>query len=237
MKDVHNDVIMEYEGGIFTYTDMYELIKKEISKIYFSYAALRVDYTIDDLTNDVMLTYMSPMKSTGENRLQHYLDKYQGDINHLKNLFKLSARQQLNMALRNKHIKYKGFSLNTVVSHTDDNIIEYQDLLVDESIDFDTKLEEQDFINSLIKDLDEYNKRNMYMISLEKQQVKSRLEFILDPNNLINVAMLTEKHKQMIIDLLNGYKVYELKTKYKKDYKYLMDGIKAVLQERKVKKD
>jgi hypothetical protein len=231
MKDTQSDVVMEYQGGIFTVKDMYDLVKKEITKRYLTYPGLKLDYSIDDLTNEVMVNYYSKMKSTGEIRLHYYVKKYNGDIAHLKNLIKLSAVQQLNMALRNKHVKNRGYSLNNILTSVEDNIVEFQDLLVDDKIDLDRKFEEEDFINDLIKELDEYNKKEVYTIELNAGRVTSRLNFLINPHNLIKVAELNEKHRELIKDLIAGYPPKELRAKYK-EYRYLMNGIKEIKEKR-----
>ena len=47
---IKGETIVEKEGGpTLTYADMQELIRKEVSKLYYKYKAIHVDYDIEDI--------------------------------------------------------------------------------------------------------------------------------------------------------------------------------------------
>ena len=229
---IKTDVIVKNEGGnTLTYSDMQELIRKEVSRFYYKYSAIKSEYEIDDIVDEVCLYYFSPMKHFDETRLDHYVKKYNGDINHLKNLFKLTSRQWLNLVLRDKHVKNKEFSLNSIITGVDDKVVEFQDLLVDETIDLEAKLKEEEFLNELLIDLREYNLTHLYNQAQSKNTMLKKLEFICNPYNMIDAHKLTETHLCLIRDIIAGYQSKELKAKYS-NYKYLMDSMTEVLSHR-----
>ena len=221
---IETDVIVKNEGGeILTYVDMQEIIRKEVSKFYYKYSAIRAHYDIEDIVDEVCLYYLSPMKHFDSTRLNHYVEKYNGDIKHLKNLFKLTSRQWLNMVLRDKQIKHKDVSLNNVISGMDDKLVELQDLMSDDSIDIESRLREEEFLNDILADLRFYNL--MYMCNYIKD--KSVKITSLD----IDVDRLTQLHLSLLKDIIAGYKVKELKSKYE-DYEYLITGVREVLNKK-----
>ena len=228
-------IVQDSRGNSLTFADMQGIIRKEVSKFYNSYKVLQADYEVDDIVDEVCLYYLSPMKRTGEIRLEHYVNTHPGDINYLKNLLKLTSRQWLNCVVRDKHIKHKELSLNSIISNADDKVVELQDLIADDSIDIEAKVQEKDFLVGIVKDLREYNVMYLYnkakVVAEKKNKTLTQLEFICNTHNLIDVHKLTEAHLNLIKDLIAGYKSKELKVKYK-DYAYLINGVKQVLSKR-----
>lgn len=226
-----NDVIVQDEGGnLLTYADMRELIRKEVSKDYCKYKVLRSSYDIDDIVNDVCLYYLSPMKHYNETRLSHYVNKHKG-VAYIKNLIKLTSRQWVGCVLRDKHVKHNAYSLNTVLSDADNRFVEFQDLIVDETIDLDARFNERDFLVDIIKDLREYNKKYLFSCARQKDESLSELEFICSVQNNLKIGELNEMHYKLIQDLIYGYKVKDLKKKYT-EFNYLMNSLKEVLSKK-----
>lgn len=230
---IKGETIVEKEGGpTLTYADMQELIRKEVSKLYYKYKAIHIDYDIEDIVNEVCLYYLSPMKHSDETRIDHYVKLYDGDINHLTNLFKLSARQWLIVCLRNKNIKHRGLSLNTLINVGEDRVAELQDLIADESVHIDSDILEQDYLNGLVEDLRKYNTKYLYLKAKTKNKALSELEFICNPQNIIDVGTLNDLHLKLINDIISGYKVWELKLKYQ-NYNYLIKALRETFNQRR----
>lgn len=214
-------------GEVLTIDKMVSIIRSEVRKSYYSYSHLRRSYDLDDVVQDIVCYYFSPMKKQPVTRLVHYSELYNNNINYLTNLFKLTSRQWLNMLCRNKDVKNNPLSLNTVVSKFDENLGELQDFIKDDTCA--SVLLEKELLTDLLRDLHIYNCNQVFK---KFGGNVTYTKFYSNPYNMIEVAKLTSRQENLIMDFLNGYSKVELKLKYE-DYPQLLKAIKFVLGKRK----
>ena len=78
------------EGINLTMNEIYTTIKNSIAWRYKTVSQLWGYTTVDDMAQEVLLYYLSVMRSTGEIRLNHYIKKY-NDRQHIINMLKQTS--------------------------------------------------------------------------------------------------------------------------------------------------
>jgi hypothetical protein len=221
----------EATGEVLTIDMMIKTVRSEVGRLYPTYPYVKQYFELDDIVQDIICYYFSPMKKVNKTRLLHYSELYDCNIKYLTNLFKLTSRQWLNMLCRNMDVKNNPVSLNTVVSmheKFDSSMAELQDFIKDDSLK--DILDEQDLFNDILTSLHDYNFYTLYskLKKLHKNNY-SVSRFYMDPMNLIKVQEATSRQESLLRDILKGFSKAELKSKYK-DFNKIWKVLKFVLE-------
>jgi len=191
--------------------EVQDIIKKGVANRFKSMVQLWGYDTVEDLSQNLMLYYLSPMKSTGEIRINYYIKKF-GDKAHIENMIRLSAYQAPICQARRKEIKNRPISIDQAFSVDEDNAqMTSEENIIDESamIQLEDNLNFEDLINNLTEILNQIN-----LEGLKRQSKKDDLSFLIDMNNYILVCKQTKTQLNLLKDLFYGYKRGELHTKY-----------------------
>lgn len=232
---VKNDIT----GEVLTIDTMVKIIRTEVTKLWASYPKLNHYYEIDDVVQDIVCYYFSPMKKLSTIRLLHYSELYNCSIQYLVNLFRLTSRQWLNMLCRNRDVKNDPISLNMKVNKDslDGKIMELQDFVKDESVKYD--LLDSEFFTDVMDALHKHNFNSLFRKEckrIHKERGKLNFKYTLDDfrndsAKMEEVMSLTLRQRSFLLDFLDGYTKVELRVKYKDFYK-LMKAIKLILKRR-----
>ena len=224
-------------GEILTVDMMVRVIRNEVKKLFISYSNLHRYYELDDVVQDIVCYYFSPMKKVPKIRLVHYSELYDNNIQYLINLFKLTSRQWLNMLCRNRDVENNPVSLNTMVGSTlsDGKIMVLQDFVKDESVI--SRVSDKEFLADVFAELHKYNFDLLFSKEC-KRLAKSRDRisystaldiFMHDSDKMNEVMENTLRQRSFLLDFLDGYTKAELRSKYS-DFNRLMKVIKLVLK-------
>ena len=229
----------EVTGEVLTVDTMVRVIRYEVGRLFLRYSNLKNYYEIDDVVQDIVCYYFSPMKKVSTIRLIHYSELYNNNIQYLINLFKLTSRQWLNMLCRNRDVKNNPISLNTRVNKNslDDKVMELQDFIKDESCF--TRFTDKEFFTDVFSELHKYNFDKIFNVEYRRLQKEKRTIsyeralniFMNDAEKMEEVMLATIRQRDFLMDFLGGYTKAELKVKYK-DFNRLMRIIKLVLKRR-----
>ena len=193
--------------------DVYDIIKKGVANRFKMMPQLWGYDTVEDLAQNLMVYYLSPMKSTGEIRLNYYIKKY-NNKSHIENQIRLSAYQTPLCQARRKEIKNRPISYEVAFNQSnnnDDNAISLKETIADEyvKVKFEENLILEDLINALTETLNQLN-----LDYLREHSKKDSLSFLTDMNNYILVCNQTKMQLSLLRDLYHGYKRCELNKKY-----------------------
>lgn len=189
--------------------DVNDIVKKGVANRFRTMSQLWGYDTVDDLAQITLLYYLSPMKNTGETRLNYYIKKY-NDKNHIENQIRFSAYQMPLSQARRKEIKNKPISYDQDVGN-DNYLLSIKDSYYDEHATL--KIEDNLMLDDLFTELtEELNQINLDC--LKKKSKKDSLSFIIDMNNYIKAYNQTKIQLAIVKDLYYGYKRCELNKKY-----------------------
>lgn len=199
-------------------TEVCDIIKKGVGSRFKSMTQLWGYDTVDDLSQTVLLYFLSPMKSTGEIRLNYYIKKYD-DKKHIENLIRTSAYQAPICQARRKEVRNKPISYDVEFNQEgDDCPLSLEKTFADDyvAIKFEDNLNFEDLIDNLTEILNQINLDN-----LKKQSKKDNLAFLIDMNNYLFVYKQTKTQLNLLKDLFYGYRRGELREKYSNYGKHL----------------
>lgn len=218
-----------------TMDEVCAIIKKCVAWRYKTVSQLWGLTTIDDMAQEVLVYYLSTMKSTGDVRLDYYIKKY-NDKQHIINLLKQTSSQLPMYTLRSTEAKHRAVSLQTELSTKDGHTYLLEEILEDEDA---TKaitegILKDDFMNVLKEELDKIN-FNILRIEHRERLKKttlhfnaSNLPFLLNTDNYILANNRTHTQLQIFKELAEGHTKTELIKKYvsfKKDFEILKTAI------------
>ena len=200
-----------------TLEDIYALIRKCVAHRYKHFSRLQSYTSVDDMTQDVFLYYLSPMKSTNEIRLNHYIKEYK-DKQHIINLIKQTSYQLPLYTLRRKDAKEIPISLQSVIYEANFFVDTLEDVIEDTKLsnEFSNVEFTTDIMKLLVEALNEAN----YSILKQKAEKKKtkynakNLPFMLNIKNCFLAYNRTKIQLRIIQDLADGYKNSELAKKY-----------------------
>ena len=244
----------ELTGEVLTVDLMIKTIRSEVSKFYYSYSNLRRYYELEDIVQDIVCYYFSPMKKIPKTRLVHYSELYDNNIKYLINLFKLTSRQWLNMLCRNRDVQNNPISLNTVITNKaklDGHVTELQDLIKDDScVSTISLLLDKEFISEVVEDLKQHNFDVAYKKEYRVRKLAAKLDalnnnekfkdstfdftksdFRQDTTKMKELDLLVERQYELILDIIDGCSKVELRSKYP-DFSSLLKVIKIILERR-----
>ena len=147
-----NDIDMSIE-------DIYDIIKKGVANRFKIMKQLWGYDTVDDLSQNLILYYLSPMKTTGEIRLNYYIKKY-NDKKHIENQIRLAAYQSPICRARRQEIKNRPVSFDQEYSLTNNNsVLSFEETIEDEhtTVKFEDNLLLEDLITELTETLNQIN--------------------------------------------------------------------------------
>lgn len=191
--------------------EMQDIIKKGVANRFKHMSQLWGYDTVDDLSQNLILYYLSPMKTTGEIRLNYYIKKY-NDKKHIENQIRLAAYQSPICRARRQEIKNRPVSFDQEYSLTNNNgALSFEETIEDEhmTMKFEDNLLLEDLITELTETLNQIN-----LDYLKKQSKKDSLSFLIDMNNYVLVTNQTKIQLNILKDLFYGYKRCELNKKY-----------------------
>lgn len=227
----------EVTGEVLTIDMMVRVIRTEVKKLFMTYSNLHRYYELDDVVQDIVCYYFSPMKKVPKIRLVHYSELYDNNIQYLINLFKLTSRQWLNMLCRNRDVENNPISLNTIVGSTltDDKVVELQDFIKDKSVISRTL--DREFLEDVFTELYKYNFDLLFSKECKRlANSRSKISYSVALDNFLNdsdkmneIMENTLRQRSFLLDFLNGYTKVELRSKYS-DFNRLMKVIKLVLK-------
>lgn len=198
--------------------DIYDIAKKGIANRFKMVPQLWGYDTVDDLTQNLVTYYLSPMKSTGEIRLNYYIKKY-NDKSHIENQIRLSAYQTPFVAARKKEIKNRPISYDQDFGAINDNVVSIRETIADEyiKVKFEENLVIEDLITSLTETLNQLN-----LDYLRAHSKENELTFLINMNNYRTVYSQTKIQLNLLKDLYYGYRRCELNKKYSNYNKQIM---------------
>lgn len=124
---------MEDENREFTIDDLMDTFSTYLQYQWIKYPDLGDFIEYDDLYQECLLSFLDIMKSTGEVRLDHYNKYYFYDDQYhwteVQGLVKRCAYQAAHNYFRYNSVKHRPISLNRP-AHSDNDKVEYQDLVV-----------------------------------------------------------------------------------------------------------
>jgi hypothetical protein len=200
-----------------TLDEIYKIIKEGVTHRYSTFGQLRGLTTPDDMVQEVLLYYLSTMKSTGDIRLNHYIKKYQ-DRQHIVNLIKQTSYQLPLYTLRSKEAVNQPLSLQMPYSSESTG---YVTMTLEDTI-MDEEAENAIYDNVTNKELtellrDELNRLNICRLR-QTYKVNSydefNLPFLLDTSNYVKATEKTEEQMRIIKDLSEGCSKNSLVKKY-----------------------
>lgn len=200
-----------------TLDDIYKIIKEGVTRRYSTFGQLRGLTTPDDMVQEVLLYYLSTMKSTGDIRLNHYIKKYQ-DRQHIVNLIKQTSYQLPLYTLRSKEAVNQPLSLQMPYSSESTGYITMtlEDTIMDEEAEnaiYDNVTNKE--LTELLRD--ELNRLNICRLR-QTYKVNSydefNLPFLLDTSNYVKATEKTEEQMRIIKDLSEGCSKNSLVKKY-----------------------
>ena len=211
-----------------TLDDVYNIIKEGVKSRYKSFKDLRSLTTPDDMTQEVLLYYLSTMKSTGDIRLNHYIKKYQ-DRQHIINLIKQTSYQLPIYLLRSKEAINKSVSLSLPLRQFEGNTLE--DMIADNQAEQAiysniTDKELTDLLRDELNTLNIYALKQKYNSAITKKYNEYNLPFLLDTANMVKAYNRTLVQLQIVKDLCAGYSKSFVSNKYK-TYKEDIEIIKT----------
>lgn len=197
--------------------EIYKIIKEGVTRRYSTFGQLRGLTTPDDMVQEVLLYYLSTMKSTGDIRLNHYIKKYQ-DRQHIVNLIKQTSYQLPLYTLRSKEAVNQPLSLQMPYSSESTGYITMtlEDTIMDEEAEnaiYDNVTNKE--LTELLRD--ELNRLNICRLR-QTYKVNSydefNLPFLLDTSNYVKATEKTEEQMRIIKDLSEGCSKNSLVKKY-----------------------
>lgn len=200
-----------------TLDEIYKIIKEGVTRRYSTFGQLRGLTTPDDMVQEVLLYYLSTMKSTGDIRLNHYIKKYQ-DRQHIVNLIKQTSYQLPLYTLRSKEAVNQPLSLQMPYSSESTGYITMtlEDTIMDEEAEnaiYDNVTNKE--LTELLRD--ELNRLNICRLR-QTYKVNSydefNLPFLLDTSNYVKATEKTEEQMRIIKDLSEGCSKNSLVKKY-----------------------
>lgn len=200
-----------------TLEEIYKIIKEGVTRRYSTFGQLRGLTTPDDMAQEVLLYYLSTMKSTGDIRLNHYIKKYQ-DRQHIVNLIKQTSYQLPLYTLRSKEAVNQPLSLQIPYSSESTGYITMtlEDTIMDEAAEnviYDNVTSKE--LTELLRD--ELNRLNICRLR-QTYKVNSydefNLPFLLDTSNYVKATEKTEEQMRIIKDLSEGCSKNSLAKKY-----------------------
>ena len=202
-----------------TLEDVYRIIMEGVKSRYKSFGALREITTPDDMTQEVLVYYLSIMKSTGDIRLNYYIKKFQ-DRQHIVNLIKQTAYQLPLYTLKSKYAVNKPLSLQIPYCFDFNNT---ETMTTLEDIIPDAYAEQDIYTNVTDKELNELLREELNRLNIcrlkQTYNVNSydecNLPFLLDTSNYVKATEKTIIQLQIIKDLCDGCSKSSLTKKYK----------------------
>lgn len=221
------------EGINLTMNEIYTTIKNSIAWRYKTVSQLWGYTTVDDMAQEVLLYYLSVMRSTGEIRLNHYIKKY-NDRQHIINMLKQTSYQLPIYTLRSTGMKHKPLSLQVEIKLENDYTTTLEECIEDPKAhtEITKDLLREDFLKVLIEELNTINFNILKTEYLEKKKKEvvqfnaSNLPFLLDTKNCLKATSRTKTQIRILKDLVKGCTKAELAKKYD-TYKKDMEIIKT----------
>lgn len=135
----------------FSDLDLLNVVTEALTKEYYKYPIVQSQYQVEDLIQDCVAWFYEPMRSTKEQRLQHYINTYETK-QHIENMIRFGCKQYIPALLRLNSMKYIPLSLNNSVDSTDDESIEFLDMIPSDEESIEMKLRVKQIIESLNKE-------------------------------------------------------------------------------------
>lgn len=222
-----------------TLDDIIRIVKEGVNGRYRSFKLLRELTTKEDLEQDVLLYYLSPMKSTGDIRLNHYIKQYP-DRQHIINIIKQTSYQIPIIFLNSSPVVNRPIlSIDQKLKDTDATL---EDIMPDRKaetaiydnasrIDLGNVLAEKlkEFNFQYLKDKYEGKKRHSY--SANSLPLLLNIPYYIDTYNMADDKTLTQL--LIINDLCLGFSKKELAKKYdtfEEDLKIIKQVLKKELK-------
>lgn len=201
-----------------TLGDVYAIIKEGVINRYRSYGLLRALTTPEDMTQEVLVYYLSTMKSTGDIRLNYYIKKYQ-DKQHIINLLKQTSYQLPIYTLRSKEALNSPVSLNTFYGILSDTTYTatLEDMIPDNNAEsaIYSNVTDKELNKLLREELDRLNLYKLKQVYNINKYDEYNLPFLLDTANYIKATEKTNIQMQIIKELSEGQSKTSLSKKYK----------------------
>lgn len=222
-----------------TMEEVYKLIKSGINERYKTIGPLQMYTTVDDLAQDVLVYYLSTMKSTGDIRLNYYIKKYH-NRQHIVNMLIQTGRQQTYQLMNSKPFIERPYYLEDVVlnegSSNEDNV---QKTKVLETALTDYRAE-QKILSEPINDeivtmiVDNLNATNYARLKneYEKRKGNNTMPFMLDTKNCLKAYLMTLKQLKIIIDLCNGKSKSSIRTDVilRREFAYIQKALSGEVE-------
>ena len=211
-----------------TMQDVYKIIGKGVSTSYLKTSSLRSYTTIDDMTQDVLLYYLSTMKSTGEIRLNYYIKACKSREHFARLLFQ-AGMQKPYLVVNSKAYRERAYSFEDVFKDIEDcddyKINTISKYLIDKEKEPNKTMQNKEIVDLIVEKLNTYNFNRL------KLKYKDNLSFLMDTKNCLIAYKETLKQLRLIIDKFNGVPILELKEKYGCNPQYEMRKIRNILGE------
>ena len=201
-----------------TLDEIYKIIKEGVTRRYSSFGQLRSLTTPDDMAQEVLLYYLSTMKSTGDIRLNHYIKKYQ-DRQHIINLIKQTSYQLPLYTLRSKEAVNQPLSLQMYYKSpefSNSDGLTLEEIIPSENAESDiyNNVTNKELLELLREELNRLNICRLRQSYKVNSYDEFNLPFLLDTSNYIKASEKTEVQLRIIKDLSEGCSKNSLSKKY-----------------------